>query len=200
MASSSPEKPLKVLFLGPETSPLLTFLREQGEEVTQTTERIDGEYCRAGGFEFLVSYGYRHILRRDVLDCFPGRAVNLHISLLPWNRGADPNFWSFVDGTPKGVTIHYLDEGVDTGDLIAQREVTFGPGETLKTTYERLQAEIQALFREQWPAIRAGTCARTPQQGEGTTHRVKDKEPLAHLLTEGHDTLVEALEAYGRGG
>jgi methionyl-tRNA formyltransferase len=105
-----------------------------------------------------------------------------------------------VDGTPKGVTIHYLDEGVDTGDLIAQREVTFGPGETLKSTYERLQAEIQALFREQWSAIRTGACPRIPQQGEGTTHRVKDKEPLAHLLTEGHDTLVEALEAYGRGG
>lgn len=46
--------------------------------------------------------------------------MNLHISYLPWNKGADPNFWSCIDGTPAGVTLHHIDAGVDTGDIIAQ--------------------------------------------------------------------------------
>jgi methionyl-tRNA formyltransferase len=188
---------MHILFLGPAESPLLEFLRAREDRVTQTADRIDGDFARAAGCEFLVSYGFRHILRREVLDQFPSRAVNLHISLLPWNRGADPNFWSWVEDTPRGVTIHYLDEGVDTGDIIVQRAVDFGPGETLATSYARLQEEIQALFMEHWDRIRSGSCDRLPQQGPGTTHRLRDKEPLLHLLTAGWDTPVSVLQNYG---
>ncbi len=55
--------------------------------------------------------------------------INLHISFLPWNRGAHPNFWSFYDDTPKGVTIHLIDEGIDTGAIIYQKEITFDRNE-----------------------------------------------------------------------
>ncbi|MCL0081308.1 hypothetical protein M1N64_03665 [Peptococcaceae bacterium] len=55
------------------------------------------------------------------MDKFQGRAINLHISFLPWNRGADPNFWSFIENAPVGVSIHYLDEGIDTGDRKKQQ-------------------------------------------------------------------------------
>jgi len=102
----------KILFLGPEDSPLITWLREEGEQVIQTADKLSAKDVAKQGYSFLVSYGYRHILRKDILDVFPGRAINLHISYLPWNRGADPNFWSFIEDTPKGVTIHYLPESV----------------------------------------------------------------------------------------
>jgi methionyl-tRNA formyltransferase len=140
-----------------------------------------------------VSYGYQHILPKTVLDRFPDRAINLHIALLPWNRGSDPNFWSIVDGTPKGVTIHYLDEGIDTGDIIAQREVAFADDDTLRTSFEKLRRAIAALFREHWPDIRAGTCSRTSQQGRGSFHRAKEKDRLARLLTHGWDTPVARI-------
>ncbi|ARJ64641.1 formyl transferase [Magnetospirillum sp. ME-1] len=185
-----------VLFLGPADSPLLAWLRSRGGEVVQTEDRIDAAFVRAGGFQAVVSYGYRHILKADVLAAMPEVAVNLHISLLPWNRGADPNFWSFVDGTPKGVTIHCLADGVDTGDILAQKEVAFAPDEdTLASTYARLQAEIQDLFKESWPSILAGTCPRRPQAGGGSLHRMKDKETLAHLLADGWKTPVRTLES-----
>lgn len=190
-----------VLFLGPADSPLLAWLRSQGGGVEQTDGRIDAAFVRAGGFRAVVSYGYRHILKADVLAAMPAVAVNLHVSLLPWNRGADPNFWSFVDNTPKGVTIHCLAEGVDTGDILAQKEVAFGPGEhTLASTYARLQDEIQDLFKARWPAILAGTCPRRPQVGEGSLHRMKDKDMLAHLLSDGWNTSVRVLERHAAGG
>jgi len=112
----------KILFLGPEDSPLITWLTEQGEQVIQTADKLTLEFLGKERFLFVVSYGYRYIITKDILDEFPDRAINLHIAYLPWNRGADPNFWSFVYGTPKGVTIHYLNEGVDTGDIIVQQE------------------------------------------------------------------------------
>lgn len=187
-----------ILFLGPEQSPLLAWLREQGEEVRQSAEKVVGSDDLVRASEFLVSYGYRHILRKDVLDRFPGRAVNLHISLLPWNRGADPNFWSFIDGTPKGVTIHLLDEGIDTGDILYQKEVALDSAqETLASSYDRLQGAIQDLFKGHWPDIRAGRSPRRKQAGAGTLHRIRDREPLSHLLTEGWNTPVTVLENWG---
>ena len=60
-----------------------------------------------------VLFGY--ILKREVLDLTPAGCVNIHPALLPYNRGAYPNVWSIIERTPAGVTIQYIDEGVDTG-------------------------------------------------------------------------------------
>jgi methionyl-tRNA formyltransferase len=184
---------MRVLFLGPDESPTLGYLREFGEEVVAATDPIDVDTVRRGQPDFLVSHGYRHIIKPPVLDLVPDRAINLHISYLPWNRGADPNLWSWIEDTPKGVTIHYIDAGVDTGDIIAQREVSFTGEETLASTYTQLQAEIHALFREAWPEIRQGRCDRRAQTGEGSAHRVADRKRVERLLAHGWDTPVASL-------
>ncbi|MCP5056114.1 MAG: formyl transferase [bacterium] len=189
----------RVLFLGPPESGLPAWIEGEGDVVTQTTARLTPQLLEEADASLLVSYGYRFILGKPVLDRFEGRAVNLHISLLPWNKGADPNFWSFLDSTPKGVTIHYLDEGVDTGDIIVQSEMSFDSEvETLATTYAALCAEIERLFQVAWVDIKGQSCPRRRQAGTGTSHRVKDKEPYLYLLTEGWDTPVGVLETYGR--
>ena len=188
----------KILFLGPQDSPLVTWLREQGEQVIRTADKLSTQDVEEQEYSYLVSYGYRHILRKDILDVFPGRAINLHISLLPWNRGADPNFWSFIEDTPKGVTIHYLDEGVDTGDIIVQEKMEFNTHrETLATSYAKLQAEIQELFKKNWLEIKSGNSRRKKQVGKGSTHKAKDKARLSYLLTDGWNTPVSVLEEYG---
>ena len=139
-------------------------------------DKVTPEFAK--DFDFLISYGYRHILKRDILDLFPDKAINLHISMLPWNKGADPNYWSFVDDTPKGVTIHYMDEGLDTGDIIAQRVVEMSRDETLSTSYEKLHAAMLMLLHEQLPSILDGTCSRTKQIGKGSYHKSADKDGM----------------------
>ncbi len=188
---------MKVLFLGPDDSLVLDFLKSTESQVEQTADPLDEAFLDRHAADFLVSHGYRHILRPDVLKRFPRRAVNLHISYLPWNRGADPNLWSFIENTPKGVSIHYLDAGIDTGDVIAQRLVEFGPAETLRSSYSRLQAEIARLFAEHWSRIRTGGCSATKQVGPASFHRIADREKVAHLLTNGWDTPVADLERAG---
>lgn len=184
-----------ILFLGNENSPLLKWLRLNGESVIQTTQPFDSNFIDDKNIKFLVSYGFRHIIPKNILDQFPNRAINLHISLLPWNKGADPNLWSFIDGTPKGVTIHYLDAGIDTGDVIVQKEVLFDiQQETLSTSYQTLQSTIELLFQQNWQSIKNESCARQPQQHPGSLHKLKDKETISHLLTQGWDTPISRLQ------
>jgi len=191
----------KILFLGPSDSPVFVWLQKNGENVFSTVDKITVDYVLENGLNFLISYGYRFILRKEILDLFPNRAINMHISYLPYNRGADPNFWSFIEGTPKGVTIHYLDEGVDTGDIIVQKEVSFDSLDlvTLASSYQKLQVEIQNLFFQYWDLIKSQKCNRTPQVGTGATHRVKDKEHLLHLMEkDGWNTKLSVLVNYSK--
>jgi methionyl-tRNA formyltransferase len=188
---------MNVLFLGPSDSAIFDFLKSAESHVVQTMEPLDHAFLDLQSPDLLISHGYRHIIKPSVLDRFPRRAVNLHISYLPWNRGADPNLWSFIENTPKGVSIHYLDAGIDTGDIIAQKLVDIGAGETLRTTYARLQAEIAQLFAEHWSRICAGTCHAVKQTEAGSFHRVADHKKVAHVLTKGWDTPIEHLEKAG---
>lgn len=178
---------MRVLFLGPDTSPVLAFLRER-EDVRQTADPL-----AAVEADFIVSHGYRHIVSRDLCEAFDGRAVNLHIGYLPWNRGADPNLWSHIDATPSGVTIHYIAPGLDTGDVIAQRLVRFTQADTLATSYAKLQDAMHGLFVQWWPKIKDRTCPRIPQAGSGSYHRSADRQRVSHLLTAGWDTPVQDL-------
>jgi len=164
-----------VLFLGygeDETS-LIEFLRGEGCTVTHRADPITPD--EASGPDLIVSFGYRHILRPAVLAAARRPILNLHIAYLPYNRGAHPNFWAFLDGTPHGVTIQHVDAGVDTGDIVAQREVRFDDlTQTFAETHGTLLKEMEALFRETWPAIRDATYRPRPQVGAGTTHRKAD--------------------------
>lgn len=188
-----------ILLLGPERPEFDEYLENRGMQVVRTEEPLPGK-IDLDEIDFIVSFGYRHIIRRDVLDRFPGRAINLHISLLPWNRGSDPNLWSYLENSPKGVSIHHIDEGMDTGDLLVQKTVAGGEGDTLRISYERLIREISALFFENWPLIYKGELPGKKQSGPGSSHRLRDKEPYMHLLTDGWDTPVERLvgKAYPR--
>lgn len=120
-----------------------------------------------------VLFGYR--IPAEVLALFPFGCVNVHPAYLPYNRGAYTNVWSIIDRTPAGVTIHFVDGGIDTGDLVAQRRVDVEPTDTGETLYLRLEEASVALFREIWPLIRSGQAPRTPQRPDaGTSHRVRD--------------------------
>jgi len=125
-----------------------------------------------------VSAFFGHILRRPLLELFPQGVLNVHPALLPYGRGANPNVWSIIDRTPAGVTIHYIDSGVDTGDIIAQHEVAIEPVDTGETLYRKLERASVELFREQWPLIRQGRCNRIPQTTGGTFHRVRDLQSI----------------------
>jgi len=184
-----------ILLLGRTSSPLTPIIKESGCEVIESSSPINVEFLEKNSIDFIVVYGYRHIIKKPIIDQLNGRIVNLHISLLPWNRGADPNLWSFLEDTPKGVTIHHVDEGLDTGDVIAQKELFFDEDcETLATTYRKLRDAIVNLFSQQWSNILPEKVRRIKQPSGGSFHMLKDKKRFEYLLTEkGWDTPVKEL-------
>jgi len=176
---------MNVLVLGKMPSPITPVLKETGCRIIERDLALDKEFLCDLSVDFAVSYGYRHIVPESVVDQLNEKIINLHISFLPWNRGADPNLWSFLEDTPKGVTIHYMDEGLDTGDIIAQKEVFFeSEGETLATTYEKLNEEIIGLFAQHWPFIMRGDAKGQAQPQGGSFHRIRDKKKFEYLLLE----------------
>ena len=184
---------MNILLLGPYRKDLIDFLSSFGDKVTTTEIPLTGDSECLFNSDFIISYGYSHILKKNILDRFPNKAINFHISLLPWNRGADPNLWSFLEDTTKGVTIHYLDYGIDTGDILAQQEVDYMPEDTLRTSYERLSKTIEELFRKVWPNIRSGKQKPIPQPDGGSYHRLSDRATFEYLFTKGWDTPVADL-------
>jgi len=155
------------------------------DDVLLYKDKLTEDIFRKISPEIVVSFGYRYIIKKNILDLLPQRFINLHISLLPWNRGADPNIWSFLEDTPKGVSIHIIDEGVDTGPILLKKEIHFDlKNETLASSYNILQCEIINLFKENWTDIKKGNIKPIPQKGMGTVHYKKDKEKINFLLGE----------------
>lgn len=189
---------MKVLCLGYKDSPIVTFLRSSGDDAVATPGKVTLDEIKSYGIDFIISYGYRHIIEKDIIDQFKDHIINLHISLLPWNRGADPNFWSFLENTPKGVTIHCVDEGIDTGPVIAQKEMFFSGKETLSSSYDILQQEILKLFTDSWYFIRKGNVRKAVQPARGTFHRKKDIKEYEFLLEDGYNTPVRKIAEYGK--
>lgn len=159
----------KILFLGysQEQTLLINALVSKKCEVWYTEEKIQSTV----GYDLVISYGYRHILKKEVIESSEAPIVNLHISYLPWNRGAHPNFWSFYECSPSGVSIHLIDEGVDTGAIIYQRYVNFDKDEdTFLKTYKKLIVEIEKLFRDNIDELISKNFIATPQRCKGSYH------------------------------
>ena len=186
---------MKVLLLGIKPSPLKSILEKNSCEVIERIDPIDLEFFDRFKIDFTVSYRFRHIIEKSIIKHLRGNIINLHISLLPWNRGADPNLWSFLENTPKGVTIHYIDDGIDTGDIIAQKKLVFDENtETLAGSYEKLNYEIIELFEKTWPLIMHGKASRRTQPAGGTFHKIRDKKAFEKLFADkGWNTAVKDL-------
>ena len=112
----------------------------------------------------------------------------MHPSFLPYNRGQYPNVWSIVEGTPAGVSLHYVDEGIDTGPIIARKEVAVSMVDTGETLYRKLEQAMVELFREAWPKLKAGKAPRIQQGTENVTyHKTRDVEAIDNIeLTQSY--------------
>ena len=187
---------MKILYLGPE-SPIADYVRDDGNNVLRYEgKNLEAAMDEMDWVDWLVSYRYRYIVPRGVLDYFYGRTVNLHTSLLPYNRGTHPNFWSWIDDTPKGVSLHRMWPGLDTGPIYANAVLLFENCDfSFHDTYEILDREIVHLFKRYWPRIADEWQLPVLQVGSFTYHRTADLERMRFCLPEGWDTPINvALE------
>lgn len=135
------------------------------------------EELRAYDADVAVVVAYGRILPRAVLDAPRRGCVNVHASLLPRWRGAAPIQWAIAAGDREtGVTLMQMDEGMDTGPILATRRTPIAPDETTPQLAERLSALGAELLREELPRWVRGELEPVPQPSEGVT--------MARLLTK----------------
>lgn len=121
----------------------------------------------------VLGAGYRRKVPASVLARV--KIANVHTGFLPWNRGSYPNVWPLLDNTPAGVTLHWMDEGLDTGPIIAQSRVPTYPWDTAGTLYDRLQDAAVHLACAHLGDVLLGTPG-TPQPEGGSAHTTKELE------------------------
>lgn len=114
--------------------------------------------------ELLLSFYFRHMMKLELLALASVGALNLHGSLLPRYRGRAPVNWVLINGeTETGVTLHYMDEKPDHGDVVAQRAVSITRQDTARSLTRKLAEAGRALLREWYPLLVAGIAPRVPQ-------------------------------------
>jgi phosphoribosylglycinamide formyltransferase-1 len=119
---------------------------------TRLSEEVEAELVeaiRASGAELIVLAGWMRLVKTQMLEAFPRRIINIHPSLLPafpgleaWKQALDAR----VEKT--GCTVHFVDGGMDTGEIIAQNEVPVLPGDTAESLHARIQDAEHRLYPE----------------------------------------------------
>lgn len=162
-----------ILFLGYDKKQcsIISFLERKGYLVENKKTKLS----QITNHDFIISFGYKHIIEKEILEKLKIPVINLHISYLPWNKGSYPNFWSFYESTPSGVTIHEIDNGIDTGSIIFQKLLKFNTKKlTFEETYKNLIFEIEELFKSNIDIILNKNYIAKAQIGEGSFHKTKD--------------------------
>lgn len=147
-------------------------------------------------YDLVISYYYPHILRKENLGAPKFGCINIHPSYLPFNRGAHPNVWAIVDETLAGVTIHWMDDGVDTGNILYQEAVPVFQHDTGESLYKRLLDTSLSLAMEFLPEILYSLSSGQIPEGEkqkndlATCHLVRELNDLRNIDTFLYDDSV----------
>lgn len=139
----------------------------QPEKIKNNTEFIEKMKELEPDVICVVAYG--KILPKEILEIPKLGCINVHASLLPKYRGAAPIQWAVLNGDKTtGVTTMYMDEGMDTGDMILKQEISIGDDETTGDIWEKLAKIGGSLLVETLKKIENGTALREKQVGEAT--------------------------------
>jgi methionyl-tRNA formyltransferase len=122
------------------------------------------------------------IIKNNILNLAQKGFINTHPSFLPFNRGKHYNFWALVEEAPFGVSLHFVDESIDSGDLIAQSRINYNWEDNGETLYKKAAQEMVALFKRAYPEIRKLHFNRTAQNLEsGSIHYAQELEEASKI-------------------
>lgn len=186
---------MNILFLGPyqeSQKKIINYLKQDNNKIINVDTNINFENID-GSFDFLISYGYKYKIKKEILDKIKIICLNLHISYLPWNKGADPNFWSFAENTPRGVSIHEINENIDDGPIIYRRKIAYRKNDTLFSSYNTLLTSIESLFFDKWKYLKKNNYKKKTIIEKGSFHRSRDIENYINFLHNGWDTKVKNI-------
>ena len=137
--------------------------------------------------DYMISIHFPYIYPKEVLEIPKHGVLNLHPAYLPYNRGWHTPTWAIWDETPYGTTLHFMDEGIDTGDIIHQKLLEIRPDATADSLYKQCKKLEFEVFKEAWPQIVEFKYSRVKQKiNGGTTHKKSAIRSLQLIDLEQH--------------
>ena len=134
-------------------------------------------------FGFLV--WWPNLVEKSLIKYSKFGFINTHPSLLPYNRGKHPNFWAIVENLPFGVTLHYVDDGIDSGDIIAQKKIDYDWEDTGGSLYYKALECTIDLFKQIYPDIRRFFITHSEQDDKKVTfHLAKEIDSVCKIDLE----------------
>lgn len=142
--------------------------------------------------DLIIVVAFGQILSKYILDIPKLGCINVHASLLPYYRGAAPIHWAIINGESKtGVTIMFMDEGLDTGDMILTKEVEITEEMITGELHDKLMDAGATLLLETIEQLQQKTAKRIPQN-----HAISNYAPLLKKQTEEIDWSLSAVQIH----
>ena len=189
---------MKVLLLSPYPDGIAKVLKNNNDQFLIYNNEIDINFLRKNSINFIISYGYKFIIKENIIKQFNNSIINLHISFLPFNRGYYPNLWSHLEGSPCGVSIHKINEGIDKGEILVQKQIKFDTDcHTFKSSYLILRKEIEELFLMNWHLLKKGGIKSKKSSQVGSYRNKKEGDNVMMFFKDGWDTPIPlGIEIY----
>jgi len=147
------------------------------EDVINKVKRIKIDYILLAWWPFIV--------KKPIFSLPKIGILNFHPSLLPYNRGKHYNFWTIVEDTPFGVTIHFVDESIDGGDIVFQKSIIKSWEDTGESLYNKAQNAMIELFTQNYGKIVKGEYHKIKQDEKiGSFHYGKELEQASEIFLE----------------
>lgn len=172
-----------------ERSKIRTFRKINANErdftKTLREERID----------VVILAWWPDIIKKEAIKSVKIGWLNLHPSYLPYGRGKHAYFWSIIEKTPFGVSIHFIDEGVDTGKVLFQRRIPFSIEDTGESLYKKGVEEVIKLFKEKCDDIMTLNLKPIEQDNKITTsHFAKEIEEISTIKLEKSYKAIDLID------
>lgn len=168
----------------------------RGNEFKKDTN-IDG--LRGLDLDYIISIHFPYIYPKSVLETPEHGVLNLHPAYLPYNRGWHTPTWAIYDDTPYGATLHFMEEELDSGDMINRERLEKKPEDTAHSLYQKVLALEKKVFEDSWNDLINFDYQRIPQNlQEGTKHTKKDIKDIQKIDFDGEvkaEELIKKLKA-----
>jgi len=158
------------------------------EVIKSANEKLVVDYLKRTGFDYIFTLGFGEIFKKEFINASSGKIINFHPGLLPENCGSDPNISSLISGNKGGVSLHYIDEGIDSGEVILKKEIMLSSDETYNSLQLKLSLFTCSLLPEFLATLKFGNIVAVKQNLSERTYYPKvsksDKEVLFSMTAK----------------
>jgi len=196
------KKKKHILILGPKirNKNIKNKILKIGYKVKIYNQLVSLKFLKKEKFDFIISSGYPFKINRQIIKKFNKRIINLHATFLPWGKGIGTTFFSYLLHQPTGISIHYIDNKFDTGNIICRFKLNEKSNDTTRIFYKKLLHSLEKLFINNCDKILEREIKTVKQK----TFNIQSKyysrfhfEKIIRLLPNGYDTKLIELHNHG---